>query len=262
MSEYGSVTVLGSGTSTGVPVVGCDCEVCVSKNTKNQRSRASILLKDKSGELLVVDTGPDFRTQALAAGIRRLRHVFYTHIHADHCHGFDDLRAFYFHSGQSVTCHVPRTFEAEFRSRFRYAFENTGYQGTAPQVEIQPFEPGPLHVGPFSLEVAMFPHGNVHTAGFRWGRFAYVTDFKSFPNDVMTRWAGSIDVMVASGNNFDLTHPTHSTVQETAEIMQKLGVKRGAIGHLSHDVDYRMHNSGLPEGVELAYDGMSIDLTR
>lgn len=261
MNGLASVTILGSGTSAGVPVIGCHCAVCKSPDLKNTRTRSSILLKHSSGEQLVVDTGPDFRAQALREGIETLDGVFYTHVHADHCHGFDDLRAFYFHHQTPVRCFVSRMHEEEFRSRFQYALLDTGYRGTAPQVDLQVFDEGRLQAGSFAFEVAYFPHGNIHTAGLRCGSFAYVTDFKTFPEEILAAWRGKIEVMVASGNNFNLAHPTHSTVQETAAVMKSLGVKRGVISHLAHEVEYKRDNSGLPTGIELAFDGMSIDLT-
>ena len=152
MSDSLAITVVGSGTSTGVPVLGCPCAICKSENPKNRRTRPSIAIKGADGTVLWVDTGPDFREQGLRYDLRELTHVFYTHTHADHCHGFDDLRAFYFHSRRPVRCYVPRQYAEGFRQKFPYAFGNTGYLGTSPQVELEEFEAGELRVGPFLLD--------------------------------------------------------------------------------------------------------------
>lgn len=214
----------------------------------------------RGGESLVIDTGPDFRQQMLRAGLRRLTHVLYTHTHADHCHGFDDLRAFYFQQGLPVTCHVAAMHAADFRARFAYAFESSGYSGTKPQVILETFEAAPFMVDKLEVEPVYLPHGHVQTAAFRFGRFAYATDFKMFPDEVVDRWRGRIDVMVASGLHFG-SHPTHSTIPETLALFSRLGVKRGYITHMTHNVLYAQDCAKLPPQAMLAHDGLSFTVT-
>ena len=250
--------ILGSGTSTGVPVIGCDCKVCLSSSSFNKRTRASIAVEN-DGEIILIDTSPELRLQVIKAGIKKLRAVFYTQLHADQAHGFDDLRAFRFKSKTPLDIYLLPELIPEFRVRFRYAFEDTGYLGATPDVRLPPIEGGVFRVGSFEVEPVRLPHRHVETCGFKFGRFAYVTDFKTFPEKVISKWKGTIDTMVASGIHFG-KHPTHSVIPETIELFQSLGVKRGILSHLAHEVDYENHSQTLPPGVELAFDGMEIDL--
>ena len=249
------MTILGSGTSTGVPVIGCACAVCTSPDPRDQRLRASLLITVPSGEHLVIDTGPDFRTQMLKAGVRKLEHVLYTHTHADHCHGFDDLRAFYFRDHRSVTCYAATRHALELRQKFAYVFHDTGYIGTKPQVTLSEFDLEPFRVLGLEIEPAYAVHGNVQSAVFRFGRFAYATDFKLFSPSLIARWRGKIDTMVASGIRYG-EHPTHSCIQETTALMAALQVKTGYITHISHEIMHSRDEADLPEGIHLGYDGL------
>ena len=208
---------------------------------------------------IVIDTGPDFRQQMLREGVRDLRYVLYTHTHADHCHGFDDLRAFYFRHREPVHCYIAERFVADFRSRFAYAFEDTGYLGTRPQVVLRPFRDEPFELAGLLIEPVALPHGHFYTSGFRIGRFAYVTDYKSMPDPVVTRWTDQLALMVASGIHFG-THKTHATIPETLELFERLKVKQGVITHLGHEVDARASRSKLPGHVRFAVDGLKIEV--
>lgn len=255
-----TVTILGSGTSTGVPVIGCRCAVCKSPDPKNNRTRAAVMITDAAQRHIIIDTGPEFRLQMLREDVSSLEAVLYTHLHADHCHGFDDLRAFYFQSGKPINCYLTQELIDEMKIRFAYAFEKTGYLGTRPQVDIhvvkdyQPFTIGDVEVESFGVE-----HGDVTTSVFRLNRFAYATDFKRFTERQIQAWRGKISVMVASGIHFG-AHKTHSVIPETLELFKQLGVERGVITHLSHDVDYLRDAGRLPDNVVFAYDGMRIDV--
>ncbi len=255
------VVILGSGTSTGVPVIGCSCDVCQSNDPKNKRTRASILLETVDGKQFVIDTGPDFRAQMLGAGIRSIDALFYTHLHADHCHGFDDLRAFYFWDKSPIPTYLAKDFSVELPQRFYYAFSDSGYPGATPNLNLNIIpDDGVFDVGGVEVETFRVAHGNVMTSVFRFGSFAYATDFKTFSGSQIEQWRGKIKVMVASGVHFD-AHPTHSTIPETIELFDKLEVERGVISHLSHKISYLRDGAGLPKKVSLAYDGMDIDLT-
>ena len=256
-----SVTILGCGTSTGVPVLGCSCSVCVGGAPKNQRWRASILVKTAAGIPIVVDTGPEFRLQALRAGINSLQHVIYTHLHADHCHGFDDLRGLYFNSQKQINCWLHPEQIKELRHRFHYAFENTGYLGGRPDIHLHAFPDisGTVTIADMDVETFLVPHGNAMTNILRFGRFAYATDFKSFTDEALRAWRGKIHTMVASGLRWR-EHKTHSTIDETLELFRKLDVERGIITHMNHEIDYDLDSRKLPSGVEFAYDGMEISI--
>lgn len=250
--------LLGTGTSTGIPVIGCACEICQSPHAEDRRTRTSLALRN-GAETLLFDTAPELRLQVLAAGIKTVRDVIYTHVHADHCHGFDDLRAFYFTSNQPVTCWIPEEFIDEFRTRFSYAFEDTGYLGSKPQVRLKPLPRAPFRIGSFEIDPIRLPHGNVSTAAFRIDSFAYATDFKAFDETQIAAWRGKIRTMVASGIHFG-EHKTHSTIPETIALFQELGVERGIITHLSHDVGHHRDRGRLPRGVEFGFDGMVIEV--
>lgn len=250
------ITVLGSGTSTGVPVIGCPCAVCRDPGI-NRRRRSSILITDDKGRHIVVDTGPDFREQMLDARVTRLRDVLYTHLHADHTAGFDDLRAFHFEGKELVRCHIAAEQVAEFRGRFAYAFHDDGYAGTKPQVEILPYAEGMFRVLDLDVEAVPLVHGPFTSYAFRIGAFAYATDFQFIPDAVIARWRGRIDLMVASGVHFRPLK-AHSSVPETLALFEKLQVKRGVVTHLSHEVDARVEAARLPPHVTFAHDGMVV----
>ncbi len=253
------VTILGSGTSTGVPVIGCDCAVCTSSHPYHQRSRASIMLTLDQGQHIVIDTGPDFREQMLRHRVQDLTHVFYTHTHADHCHGFDDIRAFYFRTQKPMHCYLSNLHVDEFKVRFNYAFNDLGYMGTKPQVILNAFDEGPLAVLGHQFETVYLPHGNTQSVAFRLGGFVYATDFKAFPESLINRWTGTIHTLVASGVRYR-TLPTHSTLPETVGLMERLKVKRGIVSHINHDVDHEGASENLPPNIHLAYDGMVVEV--
>lgn len=253
------VRILGSGTSTGVPVIGCSCQICRSGKSRNRRSRASIALTTDDRNWIVVDTGPDFRQQVLDAGITSLAAVLYTHIHADHVHGFDDLRAFYFHDRRPMDCWLLPGYVEEFRRRFAYAFEETGYHGTPPVVRLHRIPEAAFPVNGLMVDPLVLPHGHVLSCAFRIQNFAYATDFKRFSDEQIQAWKGKVQTMIASGLRYR-SHATHSLIPETIELFNRLEVKRGIITHLNHEVDFDEVSAGLPENVELAWDGMVVDV--
>lgn len=239
-------------------MLGCGCEVCVSANPRNTRWRASILVKTHEGIPIVVDTGPEFRLQLLRANVGTLQHVLYTHMHADHCHGFDDLRGLYFNSGLPISCHLDTEYIGELKHRFHYAFEDTGYLGGRPEIQLIPLpqDGAVFRAAGIDIETLRLPHGNVLTNAFRFGSFAYATDFKTFPDDAVAQWRGKIHTMVASGLRWR-PHKTHSTIEETITLFEKLAVTRGIITHLNHEIEFERDGKLLPSNVEFAYDGMS-----
>ena len=251
------VTVLGSGTSTGVPVIGCDCNVCHNPRPKNIRNRASLLITHNDTNI-VIDTTPEFRLQMLQAQVKSLAAVLYTHLHADHCHGFDDLRAFAFRDKNiAIPCYMHSDFIVAFKQRFSYAFDTaTQYYGTLPQMNLQPIPDTSFAVAGLQVETVRLPHGAIMTNAFRFGKFAYATDFKAFSPELIDHWKDKIDTMVISGVRFR-PHKTHSSVPESVATLQALNVQRGFITHLSHEVDYYQHNSELPAGINFAYDGLN-----
>lgn len=254
------ITILGSGTSTGVPQIGCDCDVCTSPAGKNTRTRASILVSLADDKHIVVDTAPEFRLQILRAGVKSLAAILYTHVHADHCHGFDDVRAFAFdkRNREPIPCYMDKGFIVEFENKFSYVFKARNYDGVLPHVQLQPIPAANFMVAGVEVATLRLPHGKVTSNAYRFGDFAYATDFKRFPTEAIAAWRGKIKTMVISGVRFK-EHPTHSTVTESLAVLQALAVEKGYITHLSHDVDFYKHSDILPSNVEFAYDGLEVE---
>ena len=252
------VHVLGSGTSSGIPVIGCECSVCHSKDSRDKRTRTAIALEN-NGEFLLIDTPPELRLQLLRAGIKKIIGVIYTHLHADHTAGFDDLRAFTFKSEKPLPVYLLKEFEEEFRVRYAYAFNPGAYKGAVPKLDLFGISDGPLKVGSFDLEVFSLPHGSIKSLALKWNSFTYATDFKFIPEKIMDKLRTTVDVMLASGLHFG-EHYSHSTINETMSIFSSLGISRGYISHLSHLVSHEKDTPKLQSGVSFAFDGMVIDL--
>lgn len=255
------IEVLGSGTSTGVPTLGCQCPVCRSDHPRNKRLRSSLLITHGiTHKNLVIDTTPDFRTQMLRAHVTELDRVLYTHTHADHCHGFDDLRAYSFSPTRGpLPCYISESHHKDLVARFSYAFRrNSNYPGMLPTTDLITItDQIPFQVWPdVEVEPLSCPHGSTESLGFRFGTFAYLTDFHRFPEEKKPLWRGKIHTMIASGVH-DQPHPTHSHIANTLELFDDLRVVRGIITHTSHKVDYHVARASLPPSREIAYDGMS-----
>ncbi|MCY4443560.1 MAG: MBL fold metallo-hydrolase [Proteobacteria bacterium] len=258
------VKVLGSGTSTGVPVVGCDCQVCLSDSSYNKRLRSSILIsRQDNQEHVIVDTSPDLRAQLLSQGWgsgETLKKVLYTHTHADHSHGFDDLRVFCFRDKKPIDVFLKQADKEDLMKRFSYAFEASLYSGVVPQIQFHHIQENAFALWPdVWVEPYFLPHGTVQSTAFRLGRFAYATDFQNFSEKQIRGWQGKIDTMIASGVHMR-SHPTHSSIPETLALFDRLEVRRGILTHLSHEVDYVTISSQLPPGRELAFDGMCLSV--
>lgn len=252
------IIILGSGTSAGVPVIGCHCEVCDGLEPKNQRSRASIAIIYR-GKTILIDTAPELRIQLRKAKIDRADAILYTHLHADHLHGFDDIRAFGFTDSTPVPVYLRDTYMEELTTRFSYAFQDTGYKGARPIVELRRIDSQPFNFLDIEIDPIELPHGSVTTSAFRIDNFAYATDFKRFSLEQIERWKGKIHTMIASGIHFG-QHDTHSVIPETIDLFDKLEVQRGIISHLAHQVDYVRDSPKLPKHVEFAYDDMRVVL--
>ncbi len=250
------IRILGSGTSTGVPVIGCKCTVCTSTEVKNRRTRASALfeLEDKS---ILIDTSTDFRIQALVNGIDRVDGVLFTHHHADHIHGIDDLRTFNRPGGDAIPCYGSSVTVSTLRERFDYIFKKTSGGGWKPLLDI--FEVS----ASFKLagtEVTPLPvsHGTDNILGFRIGDGAYITDCSSIPDGTRELLKG-LKVLVLDALRHK-PHPTHFTIDQALIAVAEIAPERTVFTHLSHDVDYIKDKPLLPENVEFAYDGMVIEV--
>jgi phosphoribosyl 1,2-cyclic phosphate phosphodiesterase len=248
--------LLGSGTSTGIPVIGCDCPVCTSTDPRNRRMRPGLEL-DLPGGTLIFDTSPDFREQALRFGIRRIDAVLYTHPHADHVFGLDDLRAFNFRQRSSIPCYgSPFTLE-RLRNIFSYVFEECQEGGGKPRLDLEPVE------APFELlgeRVVPIPvrHGEMEVYGYRIGGFALVTDVNSIPESSFALLEG-VEVLVLSALRWR-PHPTHYSVDEALEVAARIGARRTLFTHIAHEVEHGELERKLPKGVEVGHDGLVVEL--
>ena len=252
------VTFLGTGTSAGVPVIACDCATCRSTDERDKRWRPSLRLVLDDGTTILVDASPDLRAQALRFGLTRVDLILLTHSHADHVLGLDDVRIFNFRQRAPIPClGTPRTL-AQIRSMFAYVFDPaTPKGGGLPQLELFDL------VGPFSTSnVTVVPvpvmHGTLPVLGFRIGPFAYLTDCNAIPEESWSLLQG-LDVLVLDALRHK-PHPTHFTVSQAVEVAQRIGAKRTLFTHMTHDLPHVETCRQLPGGMELAYDGLTIEV--
>jgi len=255
-----TVTVLGSGTSQGVPMIGCRCAVCRSTDPRDNRTRSSIYLATPQARILV-DTTPDLRQQALREGLDHLDAVLFTHPHADHLMGFDDLRRFCEIEGNALPIYGSEATLAQVAHIFPYAFNPKkkvpGYVHVVPRIITGPFELGGVEITPLPV-----PHGAVSTLGFLFARggrkvLAYLSDCAAVPETVRATVAG-VEVLIIDGLR-DSPHPTHMTVREAVEAARAIGAGQSFLTHQTHEKCHVDRERELPAGVGVAYDGMKFN---
>jgi phosphoribosyl 1,2-cyclic phosphate phosphodiesterase len=255
------LVLLGSGTSYGVPVIGCGCAVCVSENPKNQRGRCSAVLGLPEGNLLI-DTPPDLRMQLLRERITLIHCVIYTHEHADHVFGLDDLRIFAKYLGHDLPVYCNQRVESRIRSAYDYAFDEATRHympGGLPKLELRRVESEPIEILGARITPIPLRHGRYATLGFRIGKVAYCTDTNGIPDASWPLLEG-LDVLILDGLR-QKPHPTHFTLDEAVEVARLLRPRQTYFTHICHDLDHEATNATLPAGMELAYDGLVVELT-
>jgi phosphoribosyl 1,2-cyclic phosphate phosphodiesterase len=250
-----TLTVLGSGTSMGVPTIGCPCPVCTSADAHDRRTRPSILV-DYDGHRVLIDSSPDFREQAIREGIRRLDAVLYTHAHADHILGLDDLRPLTFHSEGKIPLYAQPSAIGRIREMFSYIFAGDYKFGGIAQVELNTFE-GPLELFGARFDPIPIMHGDAEICGFRFGSAAYLTDFSEIPEPSMARLHG-LDILFLDALRHK-PHPTHSTVANSLGLIERLQPRRAFFTHISHDLGHEQTNATLPPHVRLSHDGLKLE---
>lgn len=253
------VTFLGTGTSHGIPMIGCDCAVCRSDNPHNQRLRPSVYIEN-GGHCLLVDATPDFRTQALRANIRQVDAVLMTHTHADHVLGLDDLRVFCQRTGNKMPIHGSAHSVKAIQQMFPYACTETPEWPGLPSFELHTLQPHQqLEVAGMTIRVLPLQHGRMTVYGFLFGHdFAYVTDCNIVPSDVVEAIRG-VTVLVLGALRYR-PHPTHLTIDQASAVAGQVGAKLTLFTHLCHEVDHETVEQGLPPLVRVAYDGMQIEV--
>jgi phosphoribosyl 1,2-cyclic phosphate phosphodiesterase len=255
MASRLKITVLGSGTSVGVPTLGCHCDVCTSADPRDNRLRPSVLLSYQDRQVLI-DTTPDFRTQALRVGLQRLDAVLFTHAHADHVMGLDDVRPFNFRQKERIPIYASADTMASIQSCFHYIFDSGKKESNVPQLDARLIDGAAFDL--FGMEFIPIPilHGSQTIYGYRFGAAAYLTDHSDIPESSLEKLRG-LDVLFLDALRYK-PHPTHSTVDRSTATAQKLAARRAFFTHIGHDLGHARAESLLPPGVRLAYDGLEI----
>lgn len=241
----------------GVPTIGCTCEVCKSKDPHDYRTRPSVMV-EWDGHRVLIDTTPDFREQAIREGIDRLDAVLYTHGHADHILGLDDLRPLSFPrvtGGKKLALYANANTARVLRSVFKYVFENDYKYGGIAQVELNEID-APVEILGKTFTPVTVIHGDAEIFGYRFGSAAYLTDFSSIPEDSLAQLQ-ELDILFLDALRHT-PHPTHSTVANSLSIVDKLKPKRTFFTHISHDLGHESTNVSLPDSVRLAHDGLRL----
>ena len=249
------LTVLGSGTSMGVPTIGCSCAVCHSPDPHDRRTRPSILIQ-YAGKSILIDTTPDFREQAIREQISQIDAVLYTHSHADHILGIDDLRPLSYHRKSKIPLYARAEAANYIRNMFRYIFDADYKFGGLAQLELKPVDRA-FDLFGVQFEPVPVIHGETEIFGYRVGSAAYLTDFSRIPDASLSMLQG-LDVLFLDGLRHQ-PHPTHSTVENSIRIANELKAKRVFFTHICHDLPHEATNAALPDHVRLSYDGMKLE---
>ncbi len=252
---------LGTGTSFGIPQIGCTCAVCASRDPRDKRNRCAVVVQS-GGATILIDTPPELRLSMLSAGIGSVDAVLYTHDHADHTHGIDDLRALSGKDRGTLPIYAPADALAHMRRKFDYIFDPLArpIPGSArPDVTATVLEPGvETVVAGVPVLPLRFSHGPTNVLGFRFGRLAYVTDVKVVP-PAERGMLGGLDVLVLNAL-FHRPHPTHLSIAEAVETARAVGAKRTFLTHLTHETGHAALLAELPPGIEPAYDGLVVEV--
>ncbi|PSR14749.1 MAG: MBL fold metallo-hydrolase [Bacteroidetes bacterium] len=249
------ITILGSGTSQGIPVIGCSCPVCRSTDPRDQRLRVSVHLAHEEGYNVVIDAGPDFRQQMLRAQVIDLDAILLTHEHNDHIIGLDDVRPFNFKRGGAMPIFCSARVAGELQQRFPYAFAANPYPG-APSFDLQTVTPQTTFTcGPFTVQPVAYLHGDLPVLGYRIGGFAYLTDIKTIGAAEIEKVKG-VDILVISALHHELHH-SHANLAEALALIEIIQPTQAYLTHLSHRMGcHAAVEALLPVGVKVAYDGL------
>lgn len=256
--ERASILVLGSGTSIGIPMIGCRCKTCRSDDPRDKRLRPSVLIKLGDSRVLI-DTGPDFRMQALQYSIERIDAVLYTHHHADHILGLDDLRPYNYMQSAPIPIYGSAETLDVIEHTFTYVFDGKPSQSSRPKLISNRLQGGEIFpVAGLDFETIRALHGNLEVYGYRFGNCAYLTDHSSIPEESLRRLR-DLDVLFLDALRYN-AHPTHQTIEQSLRMVESLNPRRAFFTHISHDVLHASAEARLPAHVRLAYDGLEIPI--
>ncbi|UCD57509.1 MAG: MBL fold metallo-hydrolase [Candidatus Hydrogenedentota bacterium] len=251
------VVIMGSGTSLGVPVIGCKCDVCTSSDLRNKRTRASICVQTASGKNILVDTATELRLQAVRNDVPSVEMILFTHYHADHIHGLDDVRVFNWTSQGSIPCYGDDATIERLRRVFFYAFEHDYSWGAIPHITLKPM-PAELWLEEVCITPMKIFHGQAQALGFRFNDAAYLTDCSAIPAESLEQLKG-LRLLIIGALRYK-PHPTHFNLEGALKAIEEIGPERALLTHLSHDFDHEKLSSSLPPYVEASYDGQLAEL--
>lgn len=251
------IILLGTGTSVGVPVIGCFCDVCTSTNPRNHRTRTGVLVRAPGGDFLI-DTPPELRLQLVREKVHDVHAVVYTHSHADHIFGLDDVRICGYRIGAPIVLHCEENVEQQIRTSFNYAFTAAlnAHRFAIPNLEFQRIGLERFEVLGVTMQPIRLMHGKLPLLGFRLNDVAFCTDVSLIPDESWPLLEG-LDVLVLDALR-EQPHPTHFSVDQALEVIERVKPKRAYLTHVSHTLEYEATNARLPDGVELSYDGQHI----
>ncbi|MEZ6084979.1 MAG: MBL fold metallo-hydrolase [Phycisphaerae bacterium] len=251
------VTLLGTGTSHGVPMIGCDCSVCMSDDPRDKRTRASVVVTT-SGKTFLIDTSPELRLQCVANNVNHVDAVLFTHAHADHVTGMDDLRRFNWLSRSTLDCYGSKATLASIRNMFAYIFhDDPDYPSHKPSLSLVEIDDGPLTIAGVNVTPIPLLHGTLPVYGFRFGNFAYCTDCNQIPADSLKRLQ-NLDVLILDALR-DTRHPTHFNLVEAVAMATRIGARRTFFTHMAHALGHAATNGKLPDSMALAHDGLVVE---
>jgi phosphoribosyl 1,2-cyclic phosphate phosphodiesterase len=251
------LTVLGVGSSAGTPAIGCQCGTCISDNPRNKRTRCSSMIRLDSGENILIDTGPDLRIQALREGITNIDAVLYTHTHADHLHGIDDLRGFCQINRKQIPLYTYKDAVEHIKTKFGYALRDPCDFWDLPVLSINEVN-APFNL--FGTTITPIPvmHGRIQIFGYRIGNIAYMTDVSAIP-DTSFSLLEDLDLLLIDCLRIE-KHPTHINVEQSLDYISQIKAKQSVLIHMTHELEYEALTKKLPKNVSVGYDGMNIQI--
>jgi phosphoribosyl 1,2-cyclic phosphate phosphodiesterase len=257
------ITVLGSGTSSGIPIIGCKCLACTSTNSKDKRLRVSVYVETASPDgtpvKILIDTSPDFRQQCLSNNITDIDIILFTHSHVDHVMGLDDIRQINQLNKKEVDAYGSKETLDKIKQSFSYIFDPDTYRGGGlPLINLYPVELEKLSYKGIEIEPIEYDHGPAKVWGYRIGKFAYMTDCSGIPEETYNKLK-DLDVLILDALRYR-PHPTHLTIDEAVAASKRIGAKKTYFTHMTHDIVHDDANAKLPKGIELSYDGLVIEI--